>query len=903
MPVVSAQNLTYLRSSPQYSRVGMVVFRPEIIASGVVSGAPAQGARSITLDSFVQTEVPEAYYTVIAGSSAGQDDGGKTRLKSIASNVLTLAANNIEWDTYTYVSVLRVIEPWVILPDLGNDFMDTDVAYSDANTNYHPLGRIGPPAVGYVGEPIPFWSNSQAMAGSLSSHAWVFPSGSPNTSSSAGTAESPIEVTWATATGHTPKYIKYTVTDSNGKTHIRRNPVWVLEDFDDAYCNFEMESISGDYDGGGWSGRIRVFGDATTAEFPSEAMIVIFAKDYYGGTEVSIGGNWTHRENIVFVGWIVRGTTFKDDEDGSVSFEVVGPAGKMDQMTSWPANLEDKSSPAAWNQLSGMTCDRAAFHILTERTTLDHICDINLTGNTKTLRYVDIPEGSVRTQLDEYCLLPIGARALSDRQGQIYFSRNPNLRPLGERSSIPIVMALTFDDIRADPGLELAEEEQEKQCAQVDFIGFAYDGEDIEPFYSLAPASQFETGDVKKVDGVRVDSQEEANVLSGMYLANFNNTFREVQVPSWNYRVWDIVPEEYTTLTLAAGDTKRGIVWSAQKLLVRSVELSYTRDDEAILVEVGFEKDSSGPPGVGGGYPKAPPRFEAYPYPDAFGVALAAWNGFYWRGQAASTWAQRGGLEAVRHGCVDPWFVDRGKQGTYDPEKAILFACGAAGLIKRSTDAGRTWVTKTVSTPTNLWSDATAPAAGDVEFIQISCDSWQNGRAYALGRWQDVDSGNDLWRGLLAYTDNDGTTWGWKELTDGVTLPDQIKPCWLAVNGTYLLVTTWEDGDTQQLLVFEAATLDFVDKIALGTVTLAEFDAKTYVAYPQTVLDDDNLWFVYGRMNAPQGLANPEHIIKTANAGTAWASVANGFGAKHVATLSVGLLDGADRIFSLGVQA
>jgi hypothetical protein len=202
-----------------------------------------------------------------------------------------------------------------------------------------------------------------------------------------------------------------------------------------------------------------------------------------------------------------------------------------------------------------------------------------------------------------------------------------------------------------------------------------------------------------------------------------------------------------------------------------------------------------------------------------------------------------------------------------------------------------------------LWSDATAPAAGDVEFIQISCDSWQNGRAYALGRWQDVDSGNDLWRGLLAYTDNDGTTWGWKELTDGVTLPDQIKPCWLAVNGSYLLVTVWEHGDTLQLLVFEAATLDFVDKIALGTVTLAEFDAKTYVAYPQTVLDDDNLWFVYGRLNAPQGLANPEHIIKTANAGTAWASVANGFGAKHVATLSVGLLDGADRIFSLGVQA
>ncbi|MBD3261307.1 MAG: hypothetical protein GF334_06415, partial [Candidatus Altiarchaeales archaeon] len=484
MPVVSAANLERLRSKRLWGKLGILVFRPLIIARGVATGT-SKGVRSVPLSGYSADETVEQYYTVIAGSTAGDDDGGKTRLKSVDGSTLNVAANNIDWPNYPYVSVLREILPWTILPDLQNDYMDWNIPYSDQNTNYHPLARIGPPAWGLTGETLKFYSDSEAIAGSIVSHSWSFPGGSPASSSSAGSAGSPIEVSFATATGHVPNYVKYTVTASNGKSHTRFNPIWIVDQFTDMYCQFTVESMSGSEGSGGWEARFKIHGDATTSEFPQDAMIMVVSQDWYDDEKVSVGGNWTHRENVVYMGWITQGTVFRNAEDKSITFSTKGPIPLMKDLLSWPANLEYKSNPGAWSQLSGMTCDRAAFHIVTERTTMDHIVDINLTGNTKTLRYVDIPESDPATQLNDYCLSPIGARAMSDRQGQIYFSRNPNLRPLGERTSIPTVMDIEYQDVRDDPGATYDVEDMYEKTAQVDFIGFSYNGEDVVPFYSL----------------------------------------------------------------------------------------------------------------------------------------------------------------------------------------------------------------------------------------------------------------------------------------------------------------------------------------------------------------------------------------------------------------------------------
>jgi hypothetical protein len=794
MPTVSTPDQTTLDSFPQGSKLAIAVFQPKTIVTGTVQGTPGTGAQSIVLNGKVETETPDKHMTVYAGSAAGLADGGKVRLKQLSGSTMTVAPNFIEWNSYSYITIKKVIDPVSILPDLGNDYEDGDTSYTDENTNYHPLGRIGPIGmVGYTNVPVKFHSNSTVVAtgASISSHAWTFPSGSPGSSASAGSEGSPIEVTWSAATGHEPHYVKYVVTDDNAKTHTRRMPVWIFDDIDDAYCDLTIDSMSGSFDGGGWTATITVLQDADIANFPEDAMVVVFAKDYYAGHETSIGGNWKYAEHVIFGGWIASDTVFRDKDKGSVTFEVQGPAEKMKNLLCWPANLEDNSSPDSWHELSNMTADRAAFHVITEHTTMDQICDVNLTGNTKRFLYTDIPEDDPYTQIADYCLKPVGANILSSRQGMIYFDRNPNLRPVSERSGIATVIALDINDkIRSDPGLTLAVEDHEKPVAQVDFIAFKYDGVEPEAIYSLAPGDQYHTGGVEKVDGIRADSQSESNSLAGLYLANLNNIWREVSIPVWNWRIFDIAPQEYTTLTLVAADTRRGVEWSAQKLICRSVVIEYDHEANAVKVDPVFEKDSFGPAGITGDYPDEPPTDDGGGITPGDPVIPPTYNpqdlligdkvnGVWYLPVGGSVWEERNtGLTTtdVEQLGWDPWWFTEYKKNTTNPLEAIIWVCEDGGQIFRDLNLGSSWTLKTpVTDPPNDWGDSPAPTVSDLLFVQRTDNIHQNKAHYFTAEWQN---GFSEWRGWILYTLDDGATWAWVPLDPvlGATEGNYVYP-------------------------------------------------------------------------------------------------------------------------------
>ncbi len=748
MPAVPAGDQTTLHTFPQGTKLGMAIFQPETIVTGRVSGSPATGATTVVLTSKVEDEAPEANFTVYAGSAAGLSDGGKVRLKSLSGSTMTLAPNFVQWTTYDYITIKKVIEPWAILPDIENDFEDEDVPYTNQNDEYHPLGRVGPLGiVGTTSVAVKMWSDSTGVGGaSVSSHAWVFPDGSPGTSSSAGSSGSPISVTWSTATGHTPKYVKYTVTDSNGKTHVRRVPVWIFDDIGDSYCDFELESCSGNFDSGSWRASIKALGDADIAMFPEDAMIVVFAEDHYAGHRTELGGNWTHQENIVFAGWIATDSVQRDKDLGFVTFEVLGPVDKMKELLCWPANLERKSSPDTWHELRAMTSDLAAFHVWTEHTTMEAICDFKLTGNTKKFLYVDIPEADPHSQIQDYCLHPIGANLLSDRQGRVYLDLNPNRLPVGDRSGIATVISLTIDSpIRNDPGLTLAIEDHAEDVAQVDFVAFGYTGEDPKPYYSLAPGNQH--------------TQSESNTLSGLYLAEFNNIWREVKIPLFNWRVFDIAPQEYTELTLVAADTKRGLVWNAQKLICRSVEIAYEP-----------------PVNDGGGVspiPVLPPTSAGNPRDLLIGDDT---NGVWWLPVGGSLWVDRSSAnKAVEQVGWDPWWFTEQKKASGNPEEAIIWSCHA-GAIYVSDNLGNAWVLASVgSDPPNSWGDATAPTFADLTFVQRTDNIHQNKAHYFTAEWQN---GFSEWRGWILYTLDDGATWAWVPLDPvlGATEGNYVYP-------------------------------------------------------------------------------------------------------------------------------
>lgn len=728
--IITATEQTLLRTHAQTTKLGLAIAIPaEIFRAEVHSTGDGSPGLLIQNESGDKTQM-EFNFLVTAGSAPGLRDGGKVRFKSSGAQTITVNLNHIQWSVFPHVTGYRLIEPTVILPDNENDFEDDNTAYDGvSNKQYHPLGRIGPPAFGLTGQPVSFYSTSQPIASgaSIVAHNWTFPNGSPSTSTLPGSAAAPIDVTWASPTGHGFEYIKYTTTDSNGRTHDRYNPVWVFDSLPDLYCDLEVETLEIDWSTGhaNLSLNVRDAGDANL--WPQDAMVCIFAEDWHGSTMQSIGGNWEHRENLVFCGYLVEDSVQINHENSSVSFDAIGIMGIAGQLLSWPKNLTDDGDPDQWSQLSGMTTGRTAFYVLTQRTTIHNIHDINYDTGIS-LQAVDIPETNVAAQLNEYALSSNRSmKAVSDMQGSVYFSPEINVMDEAARDSIPQTIELEFNDMRDDPGLNLAVEEHNTAVSQIDFVGFGYDGQDATPWYSLAPSKQLPHGTVEKVDGIRVNTQEEANIVSGYYLGDRNNIFRENTVPLFNWRIFDIAPVQYGLLSLTGFDNPRGIVWTQQRLIPRNI--SYSFDPELLRLEadVTFEKDTIGPPGVPGFYPSQPPPPGPPKPPDQQlpTNTIIVWDFLKgtWR---RNSWLQiDGGTTGDDNldvsGDIDPYWVQR--QGTSFPGALVAFKT-VKGKVWRTFNGGTSWTNVSPSDrfqtpPPNDWLALPPPVFDDFDITDF----------------------------------------------------------------------------------------------------------------------------------------------------------------------------------------
>ena len=617
---IDAADLVRMRSRPQAQDFYMAVLHPITVWTGQVVGDPDRGAISIPFDNASELTAPEEHFTLWVGSPGitgeGECDVGVLRFRSKTANTMKVGSNDIIWADNQNLTIKREVRPWAVLPNLENTKEDSDKDYNNENTVLHPLGRVGPPACAILEDgttTVSFWSDSVSISeDGLKSHAWVFDGGSPGSSAIAGTAGTPIAVTYTTPG---QKWVKYTVTDNNNKTHVRYSMVYVFNTTTDiAISGFEVGSLVGDLESGVWRASITVTQDCDETEFPEMAQVVIFNKAYWNAAQRDVGYGWKHRENISFVGYIVKDSVRKNAETGNTTFEVTSTVSIMKNLTCWGASLK-KSGTAGWHVIPNMTLNLAAFHVFTEHTTLDHIADIYLNLDTITMAYIDFQEGSpydhIKTQIGE------AGRAIlaNNKFGQIYLEPDVQVTKAAYRLAIDTMFDLVHGDWREE--ITLGEERDIENTCQVDFIGFTYSGTDPIPFGSLAPGRQWSTGGVQKVTGVRVMDQDEANVYSGLFAGKFNNEFDNVVIPMAGFwPVFDIAPQRFVRITLVATDTNRELIWTLEEHIPAQVALNINNESGYTLTDITFKQLAYGPPGIDNEIPSEPTSPDPDPPPE-----------------------------------------------------------------------------------------------------------------------------------------------------------------------------------------------------------------------------------------------------------------------------------------------
>lgn len=822
MPNLTAPQLTLLRSRPHKTDLHLSVYAPPVVFRAQINNASAAaGDTTITYDN-VTTGV---YTNIIAGTTLhvgtlpNGRDLGRVRVRSATSTAIKVAENSdIVWTDNLYLTIVDFHEPWAVYPTITLNasnvptfYKDKDIAYSDQNSVFDPIVKMGPHLAAILSKTTGlaglYFDASASYdlnaAGTISSYAWTFPSGSI-TSSAAAT---PGYVYWSQPGHYT---VKLVVTNNNGKSFTAYRHVSIYTDYGGAsppIKNWGLDNLSGDYDRGGWSCRVWFRQDASESVIVDGALVVIFADDVYGSTQQSIGGQYVNRENIVFVGYVMDGTVDIDPTTSIVSFDVVNLALKMDVSEVFSVSVTSSTAPTTWYQLKNMTVDLAVYHYLRWHTTVYEIADVNRNGDTLYVQFADFSREPMRSALNSFLSTSLFATFSVDRQGQIWTEKDLDIVEVADRT-VDSTFTLTRHDWRGKLDITIR---RIPPSSYVELGGINYTGPTVNTFSALissAPGTAPKyTGRTSILNGLVLATQSKTNQLAGNVLAKLNNKYPEIRVLlAGNYRNFDIVPQQRLHLSLTAADNYAGIVWSNKKAIPRSVSFQYNRKEKTLLTDLVLAIETDGTTGVAGPYPATVPddvpdfSFDPIVFPDPpvvpgpIGGEAGDGNTVYfatgtnnssrvlrtrnWLSTSPNWLSVGSGMGNIMDFVLDPW----------DPKNR-------AWLVSTS----GVWRTQDLDAITPVWTQikTNAQIASDLGIASINavngiCGSITEQNSF----WILIGRGNFPQNLYIGHTHDNGATWTYSGTITGWDNSVWSLPIVVSTHGTGLVAGSGDRNDS-----------------------------------------------------------------------------------------------------------
>lgn len=607
---MTSEELEVVRRDGQGCRLYLAVHRPAVVFAARVNQTfnSLDGVAEVVYDTVTVGAYTDILpdMTLYVGTSAGAYDVGMARIRKAAdaTKIYIGETSEINFANDLYLTVVDEFSIWQRHLRVVNEstiYMDYEEAYSDQHAVTDAVPVLGPPAVAWLsGEEVEVdfdASESWTPKGTITGYAWTAPGAS---------AVSGENTAYLTATYDAAGIYRVgcTLTTSLGATFTGYRNVFVYAwpavsaAEGGPFRQVQVEQVRGDLSSGGWSFTLKLYDEATIEEIRDRALVVLFARDWYGTEETSVGPV-EGRENLVCVGWIDGESILRDVEEiNTVEFEAHTANWWLAKMTGFPVGFEDTDfaghgggAADQWIEFEDLTVDQALWQVMRWRTTLSRIMDCYPCGDTRQASALEAPVGDLWGQLTEIATNTILAKPCCDRFGRLFLEIDAQVTAIADRDDIPVVMAVTDNDLWE--GVEI-ERNPVWQTSKVELTGAAYSSGSSAAYGGKSPGSVFgRFGVVEAIANLALASQAQATELAGLVCGMRNNEFGEVGLKlGENNRMMDVTPRQYLTYSLLEGDTERGFVWTNKRLIPRAVEFVFDGENGILLTNVTCEVES-----------------------------------------------------------------------------------------------------------------------------------------------------------------------------------------------------------------------------------------------------------------------------------------------------------------------
>ena len=790
MPTLSGSDLTALRSRKHRTAVYCSVATKPTLWTAQIQAPTGRGHLSINFEAGSGADwnalqpLQEVWVGTFPGGydvgilrlrAAISSDGGVTGAIGAAPHALPLAGGM--YLTFKHFYPLRPKFPKI--EDDGEFKKDHDQPYwGDPNLNTHPVCIAGANRAGFRNETLGYFQiNSQlpdsyatAPSASITGYAAsCYPSTGVTISINGGDGTGYIRMT-----NPGEYWVKWSVTDSNGVTQDSFR--WYYVHLDDKssphypIVDFNVNSLNGDWESGGWSGGLQFFDSVPIANIPDETLCIVWQTPYYliNGEEVRYSPGFGEFKNALIVGYMRREEAASNLEDGGqkTNFAIETIHGLLNNIYMFSISLASRPNPETWYEYNSSLCVPLAIHHLWKwHSTLLEVADVFIGNNRDGRAFAEFEDGTLYSMPDQMAR-QAGHRAhvVADKTGKIHITEDVQLLTDSERAGLTVVASLEDEDKSGEVTII---RDIPNRTAFVKVSGFYFGGTfsndtaycspegaefvqlpcpEVEPYCSSSPGLiPADTGpSVTFIERQVFRNQEHSDAIAGRYFAAINNHYPEVRVDFHGNYAASLEPAypEFWTMTVQGADTNREIVWLNKNIILRSVNVIVDVETGTIRCTAMFEPESDGYPGVPGYCLDEIPVAPGLPGGHVLEAIMTASSVRYKDG---SQWLSRSSLDALEVS-RDLWWKQ--KMVSENPRYSIIYVLGS-GFIRRSFNS---FITNLNITPT--------PNPGALDYIEHEGNFIYGDVHTFLGRMGSAGD-HESW---LILTTDDAITYHWIDL-------------------------------------------------------------------------------------------------------------------------------------------